>query len=421
MKHVTAILALAFAPAIICLPAPSHADTTAIKQFINEHYADELPKNAGKMSLRQLRRHFDSYTQIMSQEEIDERELAFAGVVKNSFGVNLGVGNNGARVLSIMPNGPAYFAGVREEDVIERMDGDYRGLLDAMVGAGPLTRPTGTVVNLQIRRDGKVFTQQIKFNTFELDPVTYAVSGRVLSIRINRFSQGLAQRFKTITAWIDPKTIDTLILDVRGNPGGLRDEAVELAEQFIPLGDTICAFKFRRETTYSISKRVSRWRDPRPIFILQDGESASGSELFAGALLVRCHAVLIGSTTYGKGRMQRIITEKDVPNIAGDDVAGLYMTIAFFLPGGTLDIDESGIPPSIEFVAPHREVGELPHDFDVAKWRRRIQMPEQRHIDSANALGYGNIAPIIWGERLAPYHAINDVRLALLEQRKSTK
>ncbi|MFN5874780.1 MAG: hypothetical protein ACK45E_00750, partial [Ignavibacteria bacterium] len=83
MQHVTAILALAFAPAIICLPAPSHADTTAIKQFINEHYADELPKNAGKMSLRQLRRHFDSYTQIMSQEEIDERELAFAGVVKN--------------------------------------------------------------------------------------------------------------------------------------------------------------------------------------------------------------------------------------------------------------------------------------------------------------------------------------------------
>lgn len=422
MKRFIAAVVFAFLSALS--PVSMCADTSAIKQYIIENYPEELPKGADKMSLRRLRRQLDSWTQVLSEEEITFRNEMFDGIAKGTLGIESDVAAYGLLVKHVIPGGPAYYAGLRSGDVIVSINGSERSPTAYFYINFRLTGETGTSVNIRYARQQDTLSTVLKYIDMHIDPMAYFVSGKTLSIKIYRFITGLTETFMRYTSWIDTSTIDTIIFDVRGNPGGLRNEAIDLLKQFVPYGDTLVAYSNRKNIEYDVNTKRGRWSRPRTMFVLQDENSASGSELLAGTLLVRCHATIIGTTSYGKGRMQRTFANDPALQDKSEAIAGIVLTTAFFLPGGTLHVDGIGVKPAIEYTAKERETGQLPVLYDIAKWRRRIPIPTQRDIDSANALGYGNVAPIIWEARLDPYLAISDVQLALHQppgQKKKVK
>lgn len=401
------IAAAAIAALFCAVPDSAVADTTAVKRFIKRYYYKELPATIMQLPWAEFKTYLDKYTDILTPAELQRVTDGMRGVSSGRIGITKQRHRMGWEVVRVVPESPAYWAGLLPGDVMVASNDTSLVWADVM-NMGTIVRgPAGTHVVLDVLRDGVCRRIAVQRADLQEDAIFCTVFGRTLAVRILQFDEGIAERFTTLTSRIDPLTIDTVLFDLRDNPGGRVDATLSLLSQFVPADDTLLAIAEQHETEYEFSAGIGRWRDERTYIILQNEESASASELFAGTMAVRCSAMVVGKTSYGKGRIQRVFTAADVLETADTAIGGFTITSALYLAGGTLAVDGVGVKPHVEMDLPQTVADRLPDSVDVTRLRMDVAFPTQRHIDSVNGLGHGAVAALIWTDRATPFEAFH--------------
>ena len=256
-------------------------------------------------------------------------------------------------VISAYEDGPAYNAGVLSGDIIEAVDGEkYTGSsLDEAVEhirggeAGTsvelkIRRNSGEEVNISIER-GSISQQSVKSELIE-DSIGYIrVSG--FNMASDDDDKSTSDEFKEAVEGLKAVGAEHIVVDLRGNPGGVLDEACEMADYLLPEGIiTYTEDKNGKRTDYTSDAE----NEPIPMTILINGSSASASEVFTGALKDYGRAEVIGETSYGKGIVQNVYSFTDG--------SGISVTSAkYYTPNGVC-IHETGIEPDISVSLPEK-------------------------------------------------------------------
>lgn len=279
----------------------------------------------------------DPYAEFIDKESLasmmeDYRNEGYAGV-----GLRMISAPEGAQILDVFPGAPASRAGLRPGDIIVRVDGiDLAGM--DLTEIGSLIRgPEGSSVLITVVRAGEemepvsprretVVRPTVSFEQVELDGL------RLGYVAIDRFTESTPDEMKWALESLD---VEGLLVDLRGNPGGILSSAIEVTEHLVPPGPILKTITADGVLTEYESQTPGI---DTPVVFLVDDYTASGSEILAGAARDRLNATLVGTHTYGKGVVQSLYDLGE---------GGLRLTTAeFVLPSGTRIAGE-GLSPDI--------------------------------------------------------------------------
>ena len=290
-----------------------------------------------------------------------ESELFESDIRGNFEGVGMEVvAKDGAiTVIAPLKDSPAAKAGIMAGDRIIKIDSQETGNLSTEDAVGIIRGPKGTRVTLTIFRNGerepfdiKVTRDVIGIPTID----TKELLGGIFVIELYSFSAQSPNLFRAALRAFILSDNDKLILDLRGNPGGYLEAAIDMASWFLPSSRVVVREDFgqsRGEKVYR-SKGYDIFSEDLKFVILIDKGSASASEILAGALAEHGRAILVGDRTFGKGSVQELV------NITSE--TSLKVTIARWLTPNGLSISQDGIEPKfiVKYSPTDREAGRDP-------------------------------------------------------------
>ncbi len=286
----------------------------------------------------------DPYTVFFPPVESKSFEQDVSGNFEG-VGMEIDIRDDVLTVVAPLKNTPADKAGVRSGDKIIEIDGNVTAALSTEEAVAMIRGEKGTSVTLTMRRENVedpvvivVVRDRIDIPAIE----TELTEDNIFVIRLYNFSAVSTSQFReALREFIKAKT-DKLVLDLRGNPGGYLDAAIDMASWFLPSGKVIVKEDFNGdidEVSYR-SKGYNIFTDNLKFVILVDGGSASASEILAGALQEHGKATLIGMDTFGKGSVQELVS------LEGG--TSLKVTVARWLTPNGLSISEAGLHPDIK-------------------------------------------------------------------------
>ena len=292
----------------------------------------------------------DPHSVLLSPEAYKEMNLSTSGQF-GGLGIVISIRDQQLTVINPMPGTPAFRAGVKKYDRIVKIGGESTLNMGLNEAVQHLRGAPGTKVTVWLRRDGPEGWQQPK--PFELTREVIKVASVEHKLLADNIGYVRLKQFQANTA----KDLDDalqqmkkggelkgLVLDLRGNPGGLLEQAARVSDKFLNSGPIVATVgnpgsgEDREEKVAHAEGTEPNY----PIALLVNGSSASASEIVAGALKNHDRAILIGETTFGKGSVQLVFTE--LP-----DRAALKLTIAQYLTEpGDISIQGTGVTPDIE-------------------------------------------------------------------------
>lgn len=280
----------------------------------------------------------DPYSRFMNKDEYLDQNTSIQSKI-TGIGVNIASVAGKIRIVNVMEGTPAQFANLMPDDIILSIDGKEVNGLSLSEVANIVRGPENTFINMTILRGSDKLTKRIMRKEIKIKSVKSSIIDKNIGyIQITSFV-GATTPNEFLDALEKTKDTDGLIVDLRGNTGGLLPNAVFIANLFIPKGN-IVSIVGRNGYKYDINAQDTEFTINKPTVVLVDGTSASASEILSGALKDYNRAKLLGTKTYGKGMVQKIIP---MPN-----ETGLNLTIAKYLtPKGT-DINKKGITPDIQ-------------------------------------------------------------------------
>ena len=277
----------------------------------------------------------DQYSRFMSEDEFKSQNEEIDAKI-TGIGVTISSISGKIVILDVLKNTPANKAGIKSGDILTKVNGkDVHGL-DLSDVSKLIRGPIGSVVGVEFLRDKKKISYNIQRREIEIQSVeSEIVNNDIGYIKISSFiGVNVAEHF--LQALEQTKNSKGLIIDLRGNTGGLLPNALLIASLFIPNGEIVSVVD-RNGSIMPLNAQRQAMVIDKPTVILVDGATASASEILSGALSDYGIATLVGQKTYGKGMIQKIYP---LPNRTG-----LNLTIAKYLtPKGT-DINKVGIVP----------------------------------------------------------------------------
>ncbi len=292
----------------------------------------------------------DPHSVLLSPEAYKEMNLSTSGQF-GGLGIVISIRDQQLTVINPMPGTPAGRAGVKKYDRITKINGESTLNMGLNEAVQHLRGAPGTKVTVWIHRDGQEGWTGSK--PFELTRETIHVASvehRMLEgadhvgyVRIKQFQANTSNELDAaLTDLKKGGELRGLVVDLRGNPGGLLDQAARVADKFIADGSIVATVGNPSEGREEKMAHLDGTEPNYPIALLVNGSSASASEIVAGAMKNHDRAVLIGETTFGKGSVQLVFN--DLP-----DKAALKLTIAQYLTEpGDISIQGTGVTPDIE-------------------------------------------------------------------------
>ena len=283
----------------------------------------------------------DPYTYFMNEGEYtsfrEQSEGNYMGI-----GVQIGVKDNKITVIAPIENSPAEKAGIQSGDVITKINGtevDGEGLENAL---SMIKGKTKEMLTVTINRENEgEMNLQVQRDVIETISVTDNIlDGNIGYISISSFDSGVSEKFTESLAKLKESNINGLILDLRGNPGGLMKECVSIASNFVEEGKVIVSTVDKNgEREENIS--AGGIAQGMPLVVLINGGTASAAEVVSGAIRDYNLGTLVGETSFGKGVVQVVLDDKS-------DNTALKVTISkYYTPNGE-NIHSIGIKPHVE-------------------------------------------------------------------------
>jgi carboxyl-terminal processing protease len=285
----------------------------------------------------------DDFTSYLTPDKLEDLYAMIDGNFVG-LGVELKIDKDGLRLVGVLRGGPAWEAGLKTGELIVGIDGHSIKGLSLDESANRLQGTEGSSVEIQVkRRDGTTQSHHLVRRHVDVESVCNV---KLLSpaegigyFQLTGFQKTSAEEIDRALGTLSGQGMRILVLDLRGNPGGLLNVAVEIAERFIDQGLVVSTRGRAQGQTQSLSTRgTARWR--MPLYVLVDRDSASASEILAGALQDHNRATILGSRTYGKGSVQSIFSLRSAP-------AGLKLTTAKFYSPRNRPYSEQGVQPDI--------------------------------------------------------------------------
>jgi len=296
------------------------------KKYVDKISWDTLLPQAINQMLHSMDPHSSYLTKAEAQREGELIQGSFGGV-----GIRFQIIRDTVCVIQANSDGPSYRAGIRDGDRILMVDNKpfigasmtNEKVLSALKG------PEGTSVSITVKRGNKRLSFQINRGQIKLYsvPVGYMLNATIGYIKIEQFSLKTHEEFQSMAMKLLAQGMKGLVLDLRGNPGGIMNDAIKVADEFLPSGEIILSTKGKRiNETVKATKEVGLLEHIR-LVVLMDENSASASEIVAGAIQDNDRGTLVGRRTFGKGLVQE---EQRL-----SDGSTLRLTIArYYTPSG---------------------------------------------------------------------------------------
>ena len=294
-------------------------------------------------ALKGMLQSLDPHSQFMDEEAFTAMKEDTAGKF-GGLGITIGIKDDVLTVIAPMEDTPAFRAGLLSGDKIVEISGDSTDGLALEDAVKKLRGDPGTKVKIKIFRPK---TQLMK--EFELERAiinvpsikdTRVLDGGIGYVRMLQFGEDTAVDLQTALDVLEKQKVNSLVLDLRSNPGGLLTAAVEVAQKFLRRGDLIVFTRGRDNRMERSYRARARETFPDvPMVVLINGYSASASEIVAGALQDNRRAVLVGEKSFGKGSVQSVL-----PQEGG---TAIRLTTAKYYTPSERVIHEIGIEPDV--------------------------------------------------------------------------
>jgi len=318
------------------------------EEALRDHFVSALPPDMSLtygMIRGMLQAVGDPYTTFVEPVSHELEEDTFSGEY-GGIGAEITQDSQGGIHLIPFDAGPADRAGIVEGDLLMQVDGWDVALATRLEEvAAALRGPVGSQVRIKIRQatgKGEVIALEMTRETFPLPSVTSYVSPDVRSIgviAISLFSDRTQEEVAQAYGQLVERGVEALVLDLRGNPGGLLGSSVEVSRFFLGSG-VILIEQYRDQEELIQRSEEPGFAAALPLAVLMDGATASAAEVVAGALQANGRATLIGSRTVGKGSVQAVVELSDG--------SSLHITQARWLTPARDVIDGKGLAPDIE-------------------------------------------------------------------------
>jgi carboxyl-terminal processing protease len=308
----------------------------------------------------------DPHTSYMSKDIFKELQTETKGEF-GGVGIVIGVRDSWITVISPIDDTPGARAGIKAGDKIIEVNGESTEGFTTMDAVNLIRGKVGTSVNLTIRRESvqKPLHFDITRGIIQLESVkSKVIENHIGYIRISSFSEHTAESLEDHLYELTDQEVDSLIIDLRNNPGGLLSSAIQITDMFLDKG-TIVSIEGRVRGQDQVYKAHERTIAPDiPIIVLVNGGSASGSEIVAGAIKDNNRGILVGTKTFGKGSVQ---TVRELP-----DGSGIRITTALYYTPSGESIHKIGIEPDevvkeIEITEEESEAIEKINELELVK------------------------------------------------------
>lgn len=283
-----------------------------ILKSLNSSYVDTLPiAKMQKAAIDAMLKELDPYTIYVPEDEVEDFSLRMMGVYGGIGAVIFKEEGKNVVLNEPYAGSPCVKAGLESGDEIMLIDGTDVKPLDTKTCSDMMKGQAGTTVNFLVKKvhSGDTLSVDIKREIIHLSDVEYAgmLDSKTGYILQTGFTEGVGETIHQKVKELKAKGMEKLVLDLRGNGGGLMSEAVEIVSIFVPKGSLVVTAKGRNDEIRDVYKTTKAPLDEKlPLVVLVDGGSASASEIVSGALQDLDRATIMGQRTFGKGLVQSI-------------------------------------------------------------------------------------------------------------------
>jgi len=329
-----------------------------VMQLIRQDYVDENKvgyKDLTYAALRGMLSSLDPHSQFLDEEAFQDMQQETKGQF-SGLGIVIGIKDGALVIISPVEDSPGGRAGLMPGDHILKVDGHSTAKMTLADAEKALKGAPGEKARLMLLRPvagapggGTVFEVELTRETIRVAsvkdarilPASLTGQDKIGYVRIEEFGENTSEELDHALEGLEHDGMQALVIDLRNNPGGLLDSAVDVAGKFVPPNTVIVSTRGRTpDQTQEFRARVEREHPGYPIALLINGYSASGAEIVAGALKDLNRAILVGETTFGKGSVQTV-------QPLGNGV-GLRLTMAKYYTPSMRTIHEVGVSPDIE-------------------------------------------------------------------------
>ena len=315
-----------------------------VLEKINKEYVDEINQSESMDSaINGLLQSLDPYSSYMSPEIFEEMQTETSGEF-GGLGIEVSMEAGVVKVITPIDDTPASKAGIKAGDYIVKIN-DIQVQGKSLSEAVDLMRgPVGSGIELTVRRRGakKALTFNVVREVIEVQSVkSELLENNIGYLRLTSFNDNSSQQIKKqIKKLKKNKSLNSYILDLRNNPGGLLSQAIKISDFFLENGEIVSTKSRKKSENRKWFAKKGDILEGKTLLVLINYGSASASEIVAGALKDHKRAILVGENSYGKGSVQSIIPLKNK--------GAIRLTVAkYYLPSGK-SISQVGVRPDIE-------------------------------------------------------------------------